>query len=253
MRKNNVWQNNLSDYDMLNQLNDLIADRESFLSNNDDLDNPFQRDIDALKKIIYDYKIYKDAAFRSMEENGQSLGIWNNENVRLRKAKILNKWVTDYGDVRCHVILYKKNKPVANIIVSYDLKYIENLSYEMYGSSRVPEKFADNPYKILIYQSFDNYLRLPKISKCSPLLREIYDCVCKSESSMCYITEEDWEEEYSERFTEQDFKNLKDEVNNLGLEDVIEFNGEYKILGYTDLETRFNDNRKLVKSREYEK
>ena len=63
---------------------------------------------------------------------------------------------------------------------------------------------------------------------------------------MCHITEEDWDEFYKENFTEKDVDNLKKEVKELGLENVITFNeAEYKIVGYGDLETKFNDDRYL--------
>ena len=244
---------NMCEKEMLDQLEDLIGDRKSFSSNND-LDNPFQRGIDALEKIIHDYKVLRDAAYHSMEEKGENLCIWINENVRFRKVEILNTWETDYGDIRCNAILYNKKKEVANIIVSYDSRYIKDFCYNMYHIKQIPKKFINNPYKTLIYESFDKYLKLPKISKCSPLLQEIYDCVCESDATMCHITETDWKEQYADRFLEKDFNNLKEEIKKLGLDDLIEINdGEYKIVGYGDLETRFNDNRQISKSREYEK
>ena len=89
-------------------------------------------------------------------------------------------------------------------------------------------------------------MELPKISKCSKLLQDIYDDVKESDASMCHITEEDWNEFYKGDFTEKDVDNLKKEVKELGLEEVITFNeAEYKIVGYGDLETRFNDDRYL--------
>ena len=70
---------------------------------------------------------------------------------------------------------------------------------------------------------------------------------------MCYITDEDWKEFYSDEYTDKDFENLKLEVEKYGLKDVVGINdGEYKILGYGDLETRFNDDRRLEVSKDYE-
>ncbi len=240
--------------EMLDQLEDLLDDRKSFSFNNDSTDNPFQRDVVALEKIIHDYKILRDAAYHSMEEKGENLCIWINENVKFRKVEILNTWETDYDDIRCNAILYKNNIPVANIIASYDSSYIKNYAYNMYHTKTIPEKFACNPFKTLIYDSFDKYLKLPKISKCSPLLKEIYDCVCDSDASMCHITDEDWKEYYADNFTDKDFESLKEEIQKLGLEDVIGINDcEYKIVGYGDLETRFNDNRNFVKNKNMER
>ena len=49
-----------------------------------------------------------------------------------------------------------------------------------------------------------------------------------------------------DNFTEKDIENLKKEVKELGLQEVITFDdAEYKIVGWGDLETRFNDDRYL--------
>ena len=51
---------------------------------------------------------------------------------------------------------------------------------------------------------------------------------------------------YKEDFTDKDVDNLKKEVKELGLQEVITFDdAEYKIIGWGDLETRFNDDRYL--------
>ena len=113
------------------------------------------------------------------------------------------------------------------------------------------QKFFNNAFKTLIYDNFNQYLKLPKLSSCTKLLQEIYDSVCESDATMCHITEEDWIEDYSDRFNDNDLKKLKMEVEKYGLQEVITFNdGEYKILGYGDLETRFNDDRDFLKKRE---
>ena len=239
--------------EMLEQLEDLIADRRSFLSNDKELSSSFQKDIDALKKVIHDYKILRDAAYRSMEQNGDNLTIWINENVKQRKVEILNIWNSDFDDVRCNALLYSKNKLVANIITSYDKKMIDELKYNIFHSKKDADKFVQVPFKNLIYDSFDKYLNLPKISKCSKLLNEIYDNVCDSDATMCHITEEDWKEYYSENFTEKDIQKLKEEVKKYGLEDIITFDdGEYKIVGYGNLETSFNDDRNISKNKDKE-
>ena len=63
---------------------------------------------------------------------------------------------------------------------------------------------------------------------------------------MGHITDEEWEELYSEDYDDKDFENLKLEVENLGLQEVIGINDyKYKIIGYADLETRFNDDRHI--------
>lgn len=236
---------------MLDQLKDLVSDRKSFLTNDSESNYPFQRDIYAIEKIMHDYKILRDAVFKSMEEKGENLCIWINENVNLRKVEILNIWKTDYDDVRCNAILYKGKRQVANIIISHDIRTVKNLVYNMYHKTKIDDKYINVPFKTLIYDSFDSYLKLPKISKCSKLLQEIYDNVCESEATICHITDEDWKEDYAERFTDKDIQILKEEIQKYGLEGVIGINdSEYKIVGYGDLETRFNDNRKLFKEKE---
>ena len=71
---------------------------------------------------------------------------------------------------------------------------------------------------------------------------------------MCHITKTDWEKFYSDDFSNKDFENLKKEIKKYHLEDVIGINDcEYMIVGYGDLETRFNDDRNIEREREYEK
>ena len=105
---------------------------------------------------------------------------------------------------------------------------------------------AKEAVRTAILDDFDKYMELPKISKCSKLLQEVYDDVCESDASMCHITQEDWNQFYEDNFTEKDIDNLKKEVKELGLQEAITFDdAEYKIVGWGDLETRFNDDRYL--------
>ena len=63
---------------------------------------------------------------------------------------------------------------------------------------------------------------------------------------MCHITEKDWENFYSEDYSNRDFYIFQKEIEKYGLKDVIVTNNsEYKIIGYADLELRFNDDRFL--------
>ena len=111
------------------------------------------------------------------------------------------------------------------------------------------EDFVKRAFKNLIYYEFDKYLELPKISECSDLLQEIYDCVCESDSTMCHISNEDWEDYYIDKYSDNDLVVLQDEIKKYGLEEIVEIDtGEYKIVGYGDLETRFNDDRNINKS-----
>lgn len=182
-----------------------------------------------LSDILYKPKNYID------------YGKWYNEKILKRTVKIVSIYDTDYQDVKCNAILYINRKPIANIIGSYDeqeMKFKCNNDYNYFKEA----------LKISVLDDFDKYINLPKVSSCSKLLQKIYDTVCESEASMCHITDEDWQEDYQDDFTLKDIDYLKEEVDKLGLEDVITFNdSEYKILGWGDLETRLNDDRYLLK------
>ena len=71
---------------------------------------------------------------------------------------------------------------------------------------------------------------------------------------MCYVDYDDWKESFANRYTEKDVDCLKNEIKQYNLKSVLETdNGEYKILGYADLATSFNDDRKLKKERDRER
>ena len=164
---------------------------------------------------------------------------WYNWKILNRKVRVDGIYQTDFDDVRCDAVLYQNDKAVASIIASYDANEMN------FRCDNKPE-LAKEVLRTSILDDFDSYLNLPKLSKCSKLLQDIYDDVKESDSTMCHITEEDWNEFYKEDFTEKDVDNLKKEVKELGLDEVITFNDmEYKIIGWGDLETRFNDDRYL--------
>lgn len=154
------------------------------------------------------------------------------------KVELLSSWKSDFGDIRFNANLYKNNKLVANIIGSYNLPD--------YDEKRDKEKLIKE-----IYTDFDNYVQLPKISKCSRLLQEIYEGVCSSDSEMCHIDENDWNDFYSENYSKQDIEKLQREILRYNLKDVISIDCDgYKIVGYGDLSTRFNDDRQIIKQKE---
>ena len=164
---------------------------------------------------------------------------WYNWKILNRKVKVNSIYETSFDDVRCDAVLYQNDKAVANIIASYDAK-------EMNFRCNNNPDLAKEALRVAILDDFDKYIELPKISKCSKLLQDIYDDVCQSDASMCHITSEDWNEFYKEDFTDKDVDNLKKEVKELGLQELITFDdAEYKIIGWGDLETRFNDDRYL--------
>ena len=164
---------------------------------------------------------------------------WYNWKFLNRTVKVNSIYETSFDDVRCDAILCINKKPVANIIASY-------LADELNFRCNNDPNLAKEAVRTAILDDFDKYMELPKISKCSKLLQEVYDDVCESDASMCHITQEDWNEFYKDNFTEKDIENLKKEVKELGLQEVITFDdAEYKIVGWGDLETRFNDDRYL--------
>lgn len=157
-------------------------------------------------------------------------------------VKILNLWLSDYGDIRCNASISINGKEKANFITSFDRDYYPDW------------KNSQNDYKEEIKDEWEKYLHLPKLSKCSKLMQEIYDNVCESEATMCHITNEDWKELYADRFTNKDIEKLKEEVKKYQLDDVITFDSaEYKIVGWGNLETCFNDDRKLVRNKDMER
>lgn len=164
---------------------------------------------------------------------------WYNWKILNRTVKVNSIYETSFDDVRCDAILCINKKPVANIIASYPAD-------ELNSRCNNDPNLAKEAVRTAILDDFDKYMELPKISKCSKLLQEVYDDVCESDASMCHITQDDWNEFYKDNFTEKDIENLKKEVKELGLQEVITFDdAEYKIVGWGDLETRFNDDRYL--------
>ncbi len=177
------------------------------------------------------------------------------------KIKLLNVWKSDFDDMRCNATLSINGKEKANFIARFSLYEIENLQN------------PNNEIKTLIKDEWEKYVYLPKISKCSKLLQEIYDTVCNSDSKMCHIDFNDWQEQYADRYTKEDLDKLYDEIKKYKLEDIVDLNDmeyllkdgystkeelknykpEYKIVGYGDLETCFNDDRNLSRSRDYER
>jgi len=176
-------------------------------------------------------------------------------------VKLLNVWKSDFGDMRCNAVISINGREKSNIIARFNLYEIENLQH------------PNNEIKTLIKDEWEKYVYLPKISKCSKLLQEIYDTVCNSDSKMCHIDFNDWKEQYADEYTKEDLDVLYGEIKKYGLEDIVDLNDmeyllkdgystkeelknykpEYKIVGYGDLETCFNDDRNLSRSRDYER
>lgn len=71
---------------------------------------------------------------------------------------------------------------------------------------------------------------------------------------MCHITKDEWKDYYENFFNEIDIIKLKEEIKKYNLEDVITLNNyEYKVIGWGDLETRFNDDRNIERNKNKDK
>lgn len=200
--------------------------------------------IDVVEKEKIDNKIGLEKYLKYYKENIDEKIYNNNPYVKkhkYRKVEVLEILDCDLGDVRCEAILYQNKKAVAHVIASFDTKIVDKLN----KNNNIKETV-----ELLMCQNFNKYINLPKISKCSKLLKEVYDEVCIAESSMCFVGYDDWKESFANKYTERDIEYLKKEVERYNLESVIEIdNGEFKILCYADLATAFNDDRNLKRER----
>ncbi len=153
----------------------------------------------------------------------------------LKGFKILNSWSRDNEDTIYQVKLFEAKSEVACVCICID-------DTDNDKSSEVTELqcVAKN-----VYENFDKLRSLPKIGYLNPLLQYVYDTVCESDSNMCYIDYDEWEEVKKENdFGDGDLDYLTVQGEELGLKDFIEIdNGEYRVLGYMNLVLQFNDNR----------
>lgn len=170
---------------------------------------------------------------------------WFYKNLKGSTVNVCDVWETDYGDYKALAEIGKNKEFEGTIITSYDEQVIRNITDKEKGSLPVNE--LKNAFAVLICSDIEKYLKLPTISNVSKLLKEIYDCVVTSECSMCHIDYNEWEDFYDD-YNERDIEQLKKEIEKYNLKEVIEIdNGEYKIIGYGDLETRFLDDRNYCK------
>lgn len=171
---------------------------------------------------------------------------WFYKNLKGSTVNVCDVWQTDFGEYKALAEIGQNKELKGTIITSYDEQVIRNITDIEKGSLAVNE--LKNAFAVLICSDIEKYLKLPTISNVSKLLKEIYDCVVTSESSMCHIDYNEWEEFYDDDYNERDIEQLKKEIEKYNLKEVIEIdNGEYKIVGYGDLETRFLDDRNYCK------
>lgn len=164
----------------------------------------------------------------------------DSKNGNKRGFEVFSSWKSDYGDVRYNCVLYEDKKPIANVIISLEI-------YWGLEAKKQVEVLKDH-----LDYSFGMYKGLPTLDRCSKLLQEIYDTVANSDNEMCHIDKDDWKELCEKyNYTNDDLIDLEEEVGKLALKDVVTINEDnYVIVGYGDLPTRFNDNRRLYELKE---
>lgn len=169
-------------------------------------------------------------------ENWLNYEKWFYKKVKEYSVDVQSVWKTDYDDYKCFAVIGNGLKTIGSIIASYDETQIRNLTGNI--KNQLGEKELKNAFAVLILNDYNDYTKLPTISKCSKLLKYVYDCVCSSDSSMCHIDYEDWKELKEDLdYTDKDLEILNNEIKKYKLDDVI--------VGYGDLETRFIDDRNV--------
>ena len=159
------------------------------------------------------------------------------DNHETYKYEILNYW-NDSDDLYVNYAVSNDEKSLkANAISYYN---VSDIGCDYNNSS--PEEIEKCLLE-LIKQNNGCELDLPKVSELSSLLKYVYSFVCESESNMCHITDDDWNELVDEyEYTEEDFEDLKKEIKKYNLEDYITIEeDEYKICAYGGIQCCFND------------
>ena len=158
-----------------------------------------------------------------------------------RNVDLISSWETDFGDYQARVKVGENNKNIGEVVVSYERQRL----YDLIGKkdySKITKKEIEMAISVLVLnEDFEKLKSLPKISKFSELMQRVYDNVCESESSMCFIEDDD-------EVSEQDIEKLKEEVKEFGLSDCVRFNeDDCLITAYGDVETSFIDDRGVRK------
>ncbi|MBO7697340.1 MAG: hypothetical protein J6T10_32325 [Methanobrevibacter sp.] len=160
--------------------------------------------------------------------------------IIIRNVDLISSWETDFGDYQARVKIGENNENIGEVVVSYDrYKVLDVIGKK--EESKVNNNEIEMAISVIVAnEDFENIKRLPKISKCSILMERVYDNVCESESSMCFIENDD------EFCNTENIKKLKEEVKELGLSDCIRFDEDgYLVVGYGDVELSFIDDRGL--------
>lgn len=147
-------------------------------------------------------------------ENWLDYEKWFYKKVKEYSVDVQSVWKTDYDDYKCFAVIGNGLKNIGSIIASYDETQIRNLTGNI--KNQLGDKELKNAFAVLILNDYNDYKKLPTISKCSKLLKYVYDCVCSSDSSMCHIDYEDWKELKEDLdYTDKDLEILNNEIKNM--------------------------------------
>lgn len=134
---------------------------------------------------------------------------------------------------------------IGNIVIPCEEQEIRNLTSNYNGE--LSQRELENAVAVLVLTEKEKYEHLPRLSECSELLKYAVEEVLGTDYNMCYVDYDDWAKE---NFSLGDLVKLKEEIEEYNLEKVLEVdNGEYMILGYSDLMTKFIDDRHIDKTR----
>lgn len=150
-------------------------------------------------------------------------------------------WETGFKDIQAYI---KTDK--GNFVASYEDNMLSNILgiytddlYDLIGKNDFDS--LKEVFKVLVLEDKESYFKLPKLSKCSNLLQELFENVLDSDSGMFFYEYEDWEDDGR---TEEELNILEKEIKKYGLQEVIEIKeNDCIITCYSDLITRFIDDR----------
>lgn len=162
---------------------------------------------------------------------------------------VLNYWIDNHDLYINYEIINKNNGDRANVVRLFDV-------YDMdCDSESASMEEIDNSLYRLVEKDNGWEFNIPKSSDLSPLLQCLYDSTCESESNMCYIDYDDWNDLKNEvGFNKRDLYYLKKEIKKYNLENYITIDdGEYMICCYGGLQCCFNDDRAFKRGYELER
>lgn len=222
-------------------------------------DNSIYEIVKKIKDSCNDYlvyvKTYNECAYtdRKIENildnlNKLAVSYENNFEDSIYKYNIIN-FHNDQDDLYVnYTVENTTTNDIANIIGYYNVSDI-GCDYNSSSDEDIKDALLS-----LIKENNACEFNLPKVSELSPLLTYIYDTVCESESNMCHIDYNDWEElKEEEDFNTSDLINLRKEIEKYNLYDYLTVcDREYMICGYGGLQCCFNDDRERGNN-EYER